>query len=164
MLYKRLKIQLLSMEVSSESNPMCLVPKYDICLEYIWKASSLTTMGAKTELIMSWGGNQISGGFQGTWYTPQVSKKLSWKTSGLVYYLQSLPTFTFLNSIFYLNIFNYSINQPSKAIHFFPSTLKRVMICYMLNIFSTLLCFGSPKIINYVPQVYRDDRHTQKER
>lgn len=35
MLYKMLKFQLLSMEVSSESKPMCLVSKYDLSLQSV---------------------------------------------------------------------------------------------------------------------------------
>lgn len=29
--------------------------------------------------------------------------------------------------------------------------------------FFTSPCFGSPKIINYVPQVYKEDKHIHKE-
>lgn len=37
MMYKMFKIQLLNMEVSSESNPMCLISKYELCLQSIWR-------------------------------------------------------------------------------------------------------------------------------
>lgn len=56
MMYKMFKIQLLNMEVSSESNPMCLISKYELCLQSIWRQQKSDSNRSKDRNIQwFWG-------------------------------------------------------------------------------------------------------------
>ena len=141
---------------------MCLVPKM----------VSVKTVSESHQVWQDWEQRQSSRWAeeetknQETYRVPDVNhgspKNSAGKPLDQFTICKFLPTSTFLNSIFYLNTFDYSVNQPSEATHFFSTSIK-IMTCYTMNGFSLYYCFGSPKMIHYVPRIYRGDRHTYNE-